>query len=175
MIAAFIGLGSNLQQPILQLRSALAALELIPESRVSRVSSVYRSAAVGPGDQPDYLNAAVQLDTSLEAPALLQRLQAIEQSQGRQRTVRWGARTLDLDILLYGDSIVATDTLSIPHPALPQRNFVLYPLAEIAGVNLVLPDGTDLGTLISRCPQGEPAKTGQRLKPQDATVPGDVE
>lgn len=174
MIAAYIGLGSNLQDPLRQLRAALLALEQLPGSRVIRSSGVYRSAAVGPGVQPDYLNAVLRLDTTLQPQALLDKLQMIEQAQGRVRTIRWGSRSLDLDILLYGDAIVATSTLTIPHRSLPQRNFVLYPLAEVGGLNLVLPDGTDLGTLISRCPSGDLTRTGLRLR-QDAIVPGDVE
>jgi 2-amino-4-hydroxy-6-hydroxymethyldihydropteridine diphosphokinase len=174
MIPAYIGLGSNLQQPLLQLRAALRAIARLPSSRLVQVSSFYRSAAVGPGKQPDYLNAVLRLDTDLPPAQLLEALQAIEHAQGRVRNIRWGARSLDLDILLYGDQQIATPDLTIPHPALGQRNFVVYPLAEIAGPNLVLPDGTDLGTLIARCPPGDLVKT--RLRPkQDAIVPGDVE
>ncbi len=171
MIAAYIGLGSNLQEPIRQLRAALVAIEQLPASQVEKVSCAYRSAAVGPGEQPDYLNAVLQLNTALMPEALLTALLHIEQAQGRVRTVRWGARSLDLDILLYGDFRIATTTLTIPHPALQQRNFVLYPLAEISGLDLVLPDGTDLGALIARCPRGALVKTGLRLK-HDAIVPG---
>ena len=138
-----------------------------------RVSSVYRSAAVGPGGQADYLNAVLQLDTRLRPAELLAGLQAIEQAQGRVRTIRWGARTLDLDILLYGDRQIATDSLTIPHPELHRRNFVLYPLAEITGPHLVLPDGTELATLIALCPQGDLARTRLRLTPP-ASVPPDM-
>jgi 2-amino-4-hydroxy-6-hydroxymethyldihydropteridine diphosphokinase len=174
VIAAYIGLGSNLQGPRRQLQAALRALEQLPASRVARVSGTYRSSAVGPGEQPDYLNAVVQLDTQLEPQTLLEKLQRIEQAQGRLREVRWGARSLDLDILLYGARIVETGTLTIPHPRMRTRNFVLYPLAEICGLNLVLPDGTDLGTLLSRCPQGDLVSTGLRLTRDSAIAPGDV-
>jgi 2-amino-4-hydroxy-6-hydroxymethyldihydropteridine diphosphokinase len=173
MIEAYIGLGSNLQEPIQQLRRALLAIAELPSSRVVQVSSAYRSAAVGPGEQPDYLNAVARLQTGLDPGALLQALQGIELAQGRVRTVRWGPRTLDLDLLLYGDLRLATPTLTIPHPALAQRNFVLYPLLEICGPNLVLPDGADLGTLTARCPQGDLVKTGLRLT-GDALVSGDM-
>lgn len=165
MIPAYIGLGSNLQEPIGQLRSAVIALGGLRDSRVAAVSRVYRSAAVGPGDQPDYLNAVLRLDTALAPEALLQQLQAIETSQGRIRIERWGARTLDLDILLYGELEIVTPTLTIPHPALSSRNFVLYPLADISGPNLVLPDGSDLGTLLARCPRGELVATMLQLNP----------
>jgi 2-amino-4-hydroxy-6-hydroxymethyldihydropteridine diphosphokinase len=173
MTRAYIGLGSNLQEPLRQLRAALQAIARLPSSQLVRVSGAYRSAAVGPGEQPDYLNAVLQLETALQPAELLTALQAIEKAQGRVRSVRWGARSLDLDILLYGDRQVATPSLTIPHPELQRRNFVLYPLAEIAGPNLVLPDGTELGTLIARCPRGDLVTTGLRLTP-DATVPGDV-
>lgn len=172
MIAAYIGLGSNLQEPIRQLRSAVAAIRQLPDSKIARISSAYGSAALGPGEQPDYLNAVLRLNTDLAPEALLEKLQQIENSQGRVRTERWGARTLDLDILLYGDLQIATPTLTIPHAALPLRNFVLYPLVEISGPNLVLPDGSDLGTLLARCTQGDLVKTRLRLD-QDAIVPGD--
>ena len=174
MTPAYVGLGSNLQQPLLQLQRALIAIAQLPSSQLLRVSSVYRSAAVGPGEQPDYLNAALQLDTRLQPAELLAALQAIEQAQGRVRAIRWGARTLDLDILLYGDRQIATSSLTIPHPELQRRNFVLYPLAEIAGPHLVLPDGTELVTLIARCPRGDLVRTRLRLTPQPS-VPPDME
>lgn len=166
MTTAYIGLGSNLNDPIRQLRAALAALVLLPESAVKQVSGAYSSAAVGPGVQPDYLNAVVQLDTRLPPQRLLSLLQNIEQAQGRVRTIRWGTRSLDLDILLYGEEHIDTPTLTVPHPALGERNFVLYPLADICGTNFVLPDGTDLGTLISRCPRNELLNTGLQLQQQ---------
>jgi 2-amino-4-hydroxy-6-hydroxymethyldihydropteridine diphosphokinase len=172
MTTAYIGLGSNLQGPLRQLQTALAAIEQLPDSRVNGVSGIYRSKAVGPGEQPDYLNAVLQLDTRLAPQALLGALQRIEQEQGRVRSVRWGARCLDLDILLYGDSVVASEDLSIPHPRMGQRHFVLYPLEEICGPKLVLPDGTELGTLIACCPQRDLVKTSLRLQ-QHATVPRD--
>lgn len=155
MNRCFIALGSNQKEPASQLRSAIAALRQLPDSRLVRISPCYRSAAVGPGDQPDYLNAVLQLETGLSPEALLEALQAIEDTHGRIRTVRWGPRTLDLDILLYGDLTVSTDRLLIPHPRLAERNFVLYPLLDIAGRNLMLPDGRELGTLVSACPFGE--------------------
>ena len=164
MIAAYIGLGSNLQGPLRQLRTALQAIREIPRSQLADMSCVYRSTAVGPGEQPDYLNAVVRLDTDLAPETLLEELQHIESRQGRIRKERWGARTLDLDILLFGAKQIASTTLTIPHPQLPTRNFVLYPLAEISGPNLVLPDGADLGTLLARCPRGDLVKTGFRLE-----------
>jgi 2-amino-4-hydroxy-6-hydroxymethyldihydropteridine diphosphokinase len=155
MITAYIALGSNLQNPPEQLRSALDAIDALPLSKRLRTSSFYRSEAVGPGDQPDYLNAVLALETQLPARELLRELQAIEQSRGRVREQRWAARTLDLDILLYGQQIINTPDLCIPHPRMSQRNFVLYPLLEIEGAELLLPDGRELGTLLASCPRGD--------------------
>jgi 2-amino-4-hydroxy-6-hydroxymethyldihydropteridine diphosphokinase len=164
MITAYIALGSNLQNPEHQLRSALAALTALPDSRLQQVSSVYRSAAVGPGPQPDYLNAVARLLTALPPETLLDALQQQEQAQGRTRNVRWEARTLDLDILLYGNAVIETERLTIPHRALGQRNFVLYPLLQVCPANFVLPDGTDLDTLVRDCPVGDLKKTGLQLQ-----------
>ena len=163
MITAYIALGSNLQNPEHQLRTAVTALAALRDSRLQQVSSVYRSAAIGPGQQPDYLNAVARLSTALAPEALLDALQQQEQAQGRTRSVRWEARTLDLDILLYGDAIIATERLTIPHPALGQRNFALYPLQQVCPANFVLPDGTDLDTLVRDCPAGKLTSTGLQL------------
>ncbi|MFC1578892.1 2-amino-4-hydroxy-6-hydroxymethyldihydropteridine diphosphokinase [Pseudomonadota bacterium] len=163
MITAYIGLGSNLLEPLRQLRRAVQAIAALPQSQLGRVSTAYRSRAVGPGEQPDYLNAVLQLDTALAAPQLLAAMQTIERAQGRVRTVRWGPRSLDLDILLYGNTHMDSPALSIPHPAMRQRNFVLYPLAAISGPQLRLPDGEDLATLLARCPRGDLVDTGLRL------------
>ena len=168
MISAYIGLGSNLLNPARQLGTALAALEQLRRSRLMEVSRLYRSAAIGPGSQPDYLNAVARLDTDLAPPSLLAALQQIEQDQGRERRVRWGARSLDLDILLYGNLRIDTPELTIPHPSMRLRNFVLYPLAQITGPELRLPDGTDLGTLIAHCPVAGLVDTG--LQPERADL-----
>jgi 2-amino-4-hydroxy-6-hydroxymethyldihydropteridine diphosphokinase len=140
MARACIGLGSNLDDPGQQLCQAIASLRNSAGIQVIALSSLYLSAPMGPKDQPDYVNAVAELETELEPLALLDALQAIENAQGRVRDVRWGPRTLDLDILLYDDLCLDDERLSIPHPGLLQRNFVLYPLAEIAP-DRVLPDG----------------------------------
>ena len=163
MIDAFIALGSNLQQPLTQLQQATGAIAALPDSHIATASSVYRSAAVGPGDQPDYLNAVLKLETALAPLALLDALQAIETRQGRVRELRWGARTLDLDILLYGTHALALPRLQVPHPRMAERDFVLYPLLEVGGPNLMLPGGAELGTLESNCPRGQLQKTGLSL------------
>ena len=146
----YIALGSNLDNPLNQVCHAVTALDGLPKSCLIAQSPWYRSAAIGPGEQPDYINGVACLKTSLSPECLLDALHTIECAQGRTRWQRWAARTLDLDILLYGDRIVATDRLQIPHPRLHQRNFVLYPLADLAP-QLRLPDGQQLATLLSNC------------------------
>ena len=131
-VRVFIGLGSNLGEPRRQLERALYALAALEHTRLVAQSSFYHSAPMGPVDQPDYLNAVAELETLLPPEALLDQLQSIEAAQGRARSRHWGPRTLDLDLLLYGDEIISTDRLRVPHRGLPQRAFVLYPLAELA-------------------------------------------
>jgi 2-amino-4-hydroxy-6-hydroxymethyldihydropteridine diphosphokinase len=171
MKPAYISLGSNQGEPEIQLRKAVIALSILPMTQLDKVSSVYRSAAVGPGTQPDYLNAVVRLHTGLSAIALLDALQEIEREQGRIRTVRWGPRTLDLDLLLYGEETTTTPRLTVPHPRMQQRHFVLYPLCEISSETLLLPDGTQLGALLQQCSQRGLVKTPCQLPvsptPQD--------
>ena len=150
-IRCFIGLGSNLSNPEEQIRRALDALGKICDSTLAAVSPLYRNPAVGPGQQPDYLNAVAELYTTLDALTLLSQLQNIELAQGRVRTERWAARTLDLDLLLYGDACIDLPQLQIPHPRMRERNFVLYPLRDIAP-DLVLPRGTSLRALLDCCP-----------------------
>ena len=131
MIKVYIGLGSNLDDPQSQLKKAIIAMEMVPSTSVVKTSSFYRSKPVGPQDQPDYVNAVVELRTELSASVLLDYLQAIENEQWRERKVKWGARTLDLDILLFGDDIINDDRLQIPHVEMQNRGFVLLPLNEI--------------------------------------------
>ncbi|HEX7047099.1 MAG TPA: 2-amino-4-hydroxy-6-hydroxymethyldihydropteridine diphosphokinase [Gammaproteobacteria bacterium] len=142
-VRVFLGLGSNLDEPARQLDLAFAALSALENTRLLARSPVYRSRPMGPQDQPDFLNAVAELETGLAPEDLLDRLQAIEQAQGRVRERRWGPRTLDIDILLYGDEKISTSRLIVPHPGLPERAFVLYPLAELAP-ELVIPG---LGTV----------------------------
>jgi 2-amino-4-hydroxy-6-hydroxymethyldihydropteridine diphosphokinase len=164
MTPVYIALGSNLSNPEAQLHSAVVALEALPDTRLDRVSSVYRSTAVGPGGQPDYLNAVLLLTTKLSPLALLDALLQIEQDQGRIRSEHWGPRTLDLDILLYGDQQIASPRLTVPHPRMQQRDFVLYPLREISNTNLVLPNGTNIDTLLQQCPENGLVKTLFQLR-----------
>jgi len=164
MTYAYIALGSNLNRPQSQLQQAVAALEMLPNTALVRVSSIYRSTAVGPGTQPDYLNAVLLLDTRQSPLELLDAMQKIEHEQGRVRDIRWGPRTLDLDLLLYGEVKITSLTLTVPHPRMHQRNFVLYPLREISDTNLGLPDGSDLDTLLRQCPMNGLVKTRYQLR-----------
>lgn len=179
---SYIGIGSNLNQPIQQVLTALKSLAKLPNSRLLAQSSLYRSYALkvpkttdtdstepnpienrsfepdqaieSPAAQDDYINAVAKLETRLPAEQLLLELQAIEQSHGRIRKQRWEPRPLDLDILLYGDQTIASDTLSVPHPEISKRHFVLYPLAEIAPA-LIMPYDIRLADLLKRCPIDE--------------------
>ncbi len=143
----YIGLGSNLESPQAQINSALTALQALPQSQYLQCSHWYSSKAIGPGEQPDYINAVAALETQLSPLALLHELQGIENAHGRQRDIRWGARTLDLDLLLYDNVCIETEELHIPHPEMTKRNFVLYPLYDVAP-SLILPDGQAVSTLI---------------------------
>ena len=152
MHTAYIGLGSNLGQPESQIKRALDALEQIPSTELSSVSSLYFSRPMGPQDQPDYMNAVAKLSTSLSPLALLDALQAIELDAGRERKEeRWGARTLDLDILLFDDLVIDSERLTVPHYGMKTREFVLLPLAEIAP-DLVLADQSEVKVLATNIP-----------------------
>ena len=132
-VDALIGLGSNLDSPARQLEIAFDLLATIPGSTVIARSSLYRSAPFGGIEQPDFVNAAAHIRTRLGAREFLERLQGIERSRGRERgETRWGPRVLDLDLLAYGDEVLDEDGLTIPHPGIAERNFVLLPLREIA-------------------------------------------
>jgi len=136
---AYIGLGSNLAEPIKQVQAAIVEISKIIQSQVINVSSLYLSKPMGPQDQGDYINAMLALETTLTPIELLDALQRIENNAGRVRKKnRWGARILDLDIILFGDEIISTERLVVPHYGLTKREFVLLPLAEIAA-DLILP------------------------------------
>ncbi|WP_370600062.1 2-amino-4-hydroxy-6-hydroxymethyldihydropteridine diphosphokinase [Pseudomonas nitroreducens] len=148
----YLGLGSNLAEPRQQLEAALKALQQLPTTRLAGVSPLYASDPLGPPEQPRYVNAVAALDTELEPLALLDALQAIELEQGRVRKdERWGPRTLDLDILLFGDRLIDEPRLCVPHYHMHARAFVLYPLADLAP-NLQLPNGKTLPDLLAACP-----------------------
>jgi len=133
MIRVYIALGSNLAKPVDQVNCALEALAHMHRTKLVVCSAFYRRKPLGPQNQPDFLNAVVALDTELPPEELLDCTQAIEQNQGRVRKLeRWGPRTLDLDMLLYGDRVINTERLTVPHYDMKNREFMLYPLAEIA-------------------------------------------
>ncbi|AWX15040.1 2-amino-4-hydroxy-6-hydroxymethyldihydropteridine diphosphokinase [Mergibacter septicus] len=146
MNLVYIGLGSNLADPIAQLQQAVKNLATLPDTEVVTVSSFYRSKPLGPQDQPDYINAVLALKTNLSPLTLLEKLQQIEQQQGRVRLRRWGERTLDLDILLYNQEVIQTERLVVPHYDMHNRAFVILPLYQIAP-NLILPTGQALAEL----------------------------
>lgn len=130
---AYIGLGSNLQGPARQIEEAFDLLRALPDTRLVRQSSLYRSAPFGGVEQPDFVNAAAALLTQLAARDLLRELQRIEALRGRQTTdVRWGPRVLDLDLLVYSNTEINEADFVVPHPGIAERNFVLLPLAEVA-------------------------------------------
>lgn len=134
-VRAFVGLGGNVGEVAAALRAALEALDALPGTRLLQASRVYRTPAWGMEQQPDFLNAVAMLETALAPRALLDALLAIERVHGRERDAggqRWGPRTLDLDLLLHGDAVIDEPGLSLPHPQLHRRGFVLLPLAELA-------------------------------------------
>lgn len=147
----FLGLGSNLDKPLQQLQQAVSAIAALPDCQLIKVSSAWRSKPMGPQQQPDFVNAVVEISTGLEPMALLKNTQHIENQQGRVRKQRWGARTLDIDILLFADQCIRFTQLEVPHYDLANRDFVLRPLLEIAP-HSCLPNGQKLATLLQQCP-----------------------
>lgn len=149
----FIGLGSNLDEPLSQLKKALEHLKKVEKLTVINVSDFYSSSPMGRQDQPDYINAVAELSTSLTAEQLLDELQRIEQEQGRVRKVHWGARTLDLDILLFGNEVINTERLIVPHSGISDRNFVLYPLSDLVDSSFNIPNAGNVSELLAGCPK----------------------
>jgi len=158
MTLAYIAIGSNLASPLEQVNAAVQALGEIPLTRIVAVSSFYRTPPLGPQDQPDYLNAAVVLETALNAETLLDNTQRIELQQGRVRKAeRWGPRTLDLDIMLFGHETISTERLTVPHYDMKNRGFMLWPLFEVAP-DLIFPDGIPLMTILDNLNAERPAR-----------------
>lgn len=150
---AYIGLGSNLKDPEKQICRALCTLRGMPDIELLQSSSLYKSRPMGPAEQPDFINAVAKVSTDLYPMELLTALQTIEQQHQRVRnTGHWGPRTLDLDILIYGNLEVDTEVLQIPHPGISEREFVLIPLQEIEE-NLIIPGKGSLRKLIEKLPQ----------------------
>ena len=158
MHVAFIGLGSNLgnerngifESPKQQLLNAIQSINNQTTIHLISTSCFYQTEAIGPGDQPDYINAAIKIETSLSANQLLLALQNIENQQGRVRKERWGARTLDLDILIFDQLIENSEQLTLPHPRAHERAFVLAPLKDL-DANLVIPKRGNISNLLANC------------------------
>lgn len=158
---AYIGLGSNLGDSAARIGAGMQALRRLAQTRDVRCSALYRSAPVGITEQPDFINAVCVCATQLSAEALMQQLLAIERLHGRERTgPKGGPRTLDLDLLLYNDRVSDTPVLTLPHPRLHERAFVLYPLAELAP-ELVVPGRGELRALLRACPPQRVEKLAQ--------------
>lgn len=149
-IRVYIGIGSNLEDPVVQVKDAIEELEMLPDTILEARSSLYTGKPMGPQDQPDYINAVVALDTLLSPEDLFTRLVAIEEQAGRVRDgEQWGPRILDLDLLMYGKKKIDEAHLTVPHPGMHERDFVIIPLAEIAG-NMKIPGHGLLSTLINQ-------------------------
>ena len=153
---AFIALGSNLEDPVFQIQQAFKALTQLPDTHLVKCSSLYKSTPVGKLDQPDFINAVAQIETILKPQALLTALLEIEHHQGRIREAINAPRTLDLDILLYENLQFFDEGLTIPHPRMTQRAFVLQPLMEIAP-NCYIPGYDSIRKLLTAC-------SGQKLE-----------
>lgn len=160
---AFIGLGSNLGEREAMIQQALGALAELPETELVRASSLYDTEPVGDLDQPNFLNAVAELETGLGAMQLLWNLLLIEKRLGRERTRRWGPRTIDLDLLLFGDEIHEEAGLRVPHPELTRRAFVLVPLIELDPALVHPATGEKLVTQLSKLGARPPQKRGTRL------------
>ncbi len=153
----YIGLGSNIDQPYRQIKNAIVALDELAETRVIKDSGYFKSRPMGPKDQPDYVNAVVEIETAICADDLLKHCQRIEQQQGRIKLRRWGERTIDLDILLYADKQIQTEDLTVPHPGICLRDFVYMPLLQL-DPDLMIP-GKGLLNAIAEKPAVEKYKT----------------
>jgi len=151
MVNVYIGLGSNLDNPKDHVKRALEELKQLPHSHLLLASKLYLSKPVGPQDQDDFVNAVALLVTELDPLALLDELQSIEQRHQRVRERHWGPRTLDLDLLLFGDQTIQNSRLTVPHVELGNRDFVVGPLFELCP-ELTLPNGTKLQQLLQQCP-----------------------
>ncbi|MCC5811564.1 MAG: 2-amino-4-hydroxy-6-hydroxymethyldihydropteridine diphosphokinase [Ectothiorhodospiraceae bacterium] len=153
---AWIGVGSNIDGPVSQVLRALDALAGLPSSRLLQRSSLYRSAPMGPQDQPDFINAVVAVETTLEPLELLHLMQDIERRSGRRKLRHWGERSLDLDMLLFGGKTLRHPRLVLPHPGIPDRAFVLYPLAEL-DPTIMVPGHGRVSELLDRLPASSTA------------------
>lgn len=166
MTTAFVGLGSNIGNSVAEVQRAVTALVGAVDIHVLAASPCYRTKPMGSIKQEWFVNAVVQLVTSLSAESLLRVLQEIERDQERVRGERWGPRTIDCDLLLFGQQVIDTPLLTVPHPGLTTREFVLYPLADIAP-DWVLPSGEVVSDLLA----GLPRRGMERLQELDLCPP----
>lgn len=150
MTRCYLGLGSNLHSPLRQLRRAVDSIRKLPRTALVHVSKIYVSHPLGVHSQPNYFNLVVAIETSLPAIQLLRLCQAIEHKQHRVHKQHWGARTLDIDLLLYDKKTINTQTLTIPHPQMLKRDFVLVPLLDIAP-KACLPDNQLIADYLTNC------------------------
>jgi 2-amino-4-hydroxy-6-hydroxymethyldihydropteridine diphosphokinase len=165
-VRAFVGLGSNLNDPVWQLGRGFRALAALPETRLVAESPLYRNDAVGPVPQAAFINGVAELETALNPYALLDALQETEVVLGRKRDgPRWGPRIIDLDLLIYADRRIRDERLTLPHPEIPRRRFVLVPLSDIAP-RLVIPGHGSVGSLLSKAP---PHRM-QRISPDGSSL-----
>jgi 2-amino-4-hydroxy-6-hydroxymethyldihydropteridine diphosphokinase len=160
---AFVGLGSNLGDREAHLRAALDAMDVLPETRVVRVSPFYDTEPVGEVEQPNFLNGVALLETRLPARQLLWNLMLIEKRLGRVRSVRWGPRAIDLDLLLLDDQVVEEPGLQLPHPELTRRSFVLVPLADLDPTRVHPVTGETIAAHLSKLKVRPPVKHGSRI------------
>ncbi len=165
----YIGLGSNIEQPYIQIKNAILALNKLPDTDVMADSGYYKSRPMGPDDQPDFINAVVELRTRLSENELLEQCQTIEQQQGRIKKRHWGERTIDLDILLYENIEMKTDKLEIPHPGICQRDFVYLPLLKLNS-EIIIPGLGVLKNIVSLQKEQSLEKS-----PDNANVGADIE
>lgn len=154
MVTAYIGLGSNLNNPTAQLQKAIVGIKAFPKTTFIACSRFYRTKPWGFLYQPDFLNAVVAIETDLTAEALMLALQQLENRLGRARSIKNGPRVIDCDLLLYGEAIIQTQDIIVPHPRLKERLFVLAPLQDVAP-DLILPSGEDIPSLIRQCDMNE--------------------
>jgi 2-amino-4-hydroxy-6-hydroxymethyldihydropteridine diphosphokinase len=161
MAIAYIALGSNLQQPTQQVTRAFNAIAEMPSTTLLKRSSLYKTVPVGYDNQPDFINAVAMVETALTPEAMMQQLLSIEQQFGRERPFPNAPRILDLDLLLYDNITMQTDLLTLPHPRMQSRGFVMLPLTEIA-VDLILPSGESVVELAKRFPQEDIQRIPER-------------
>jgi 2-amino-4-hydroxy-6-hydroxymethyldihydropteridine diphosphokinase len=150
MEKAYIGLGSNLEDPIAQIEQAILSLSQIPNTVLQMKSSLYRTLPWGKTDQPEFVNAVVKIETCCSPHTLLEYLQIIEKNQKKKKIEKWGPRTIDCDLILYGNEIIESATLTVPHPRMFTRGFVMVPLAEISPM-LIFPKGKSIADLLVQC------------------------